>query len=108
MEWSFRGQHLPVEVQGNKSLRVQWALRMARASDKPEIKTNEFVYDLQVHRFGGYIFNLRQSGWDIKTREIDNATPNRHFTFELISTREELEDSFDEGLHKSHKQSGLW
>lgn len=104
----FRGVPMPVDIQGKKSLRVQWAFRIARDSNKPEIKTNEFVYDLGVHRFGGYIFNLRQSGWDIKTREIDNATPNRHFTFELISTWEELEDSFDEGLNKSYKQNGLW
>lgn len=95
MEWSFRGEHLPVEVQGNKSLRVQWALMVARASDKPEIKTNEFVYDLQVHRFGGYIFNLRQEGWDIVTKEKENSTPNRHFTFELISTAEELDKEYE-------------
>lgn len=84
MEIYFRGQLVPPTVVKPKSKRVEWALRTAKDSGKPEISTKEFVYDLQVHRFGGYIFNLRDKGWEIITHQKEGPNGEKYHTFELI------------------------
>ena len=61
----FRGER-PPRVKNQREL-VEWALRKGRRDKKP-INTAEFVYDLRMTRFGSIIFDLRNEGWIIETK----------------------------------------
>ena len=61
---SFRDTPVPNYI-NNKTQLVAWALETFM-NDEP-ITNWEFVRELNCHRFGGIIFNLREQGYNITT-----------------------------------------
>lgn len=61
---SFRGTPVPLYIKTKTQL-VAWALETFMQDDP--ITNWEFVRELNCHRFGGIIFNLREQGYNITT-----------------------------------------
>ena len=63
----FRGKLVPDYVR-NKTQLIAWALSMTLTEDEFEPISNwEKVVELNSHRFGGVIHNLRKEGYNIVT-----------------------------------------
>ena len=59
---------------------IRWALLKYR--DSEPISNGEFVYDLRCTRFGGYLHQLRDEGWEIQTVQ---GKKQGHFVYYLLS-----------------------
>ena len=78
VDW-FRGEFIPLQIKSKMDL-IRWALLKYR--DSEPISNGEFVYDLRCARFGGYLHQLRDEGWEIQTVQ---GKKQGHFVYYLLS-----------------------